>query len=287
MRNDKKESIWQKKFTVKSLTRKLLKDKRIALIKIEGVILDSSSFPITKKIIKSLKEVEEEKFKALVIRINSPGGAVGASQEIYDTIQKLKTKNIKVIASYGDVSASGGVYIGCSADKIVSNPGSITGSIGVIISSSNFKKLYDKIGIDSEVVKSGPYKDILSTHRYLTDEEKVILQSMIDDTYNQFVEVVSKGRNLEPEKVRKFADGRIFTGKQALELGLVDKIGSLRDAIDYAAELVSIEGEPKIVDLSPQRSMLHSIFNSRLRNIELMMDYSGIPMWLMPQNISL
>ncbi|MGD9581849.1 MAG: signal peptide peptidase SppA [Vampirovibrionia bacterium] len=271
------------KSQIKNLKETLIKDKKVALIKLDGIIMDSGNYPMAKNIIKALKEVEEREFKVLVLRINSPGGTVGASQEIHRALERLKTKGTKIVASYGEVSASGGVYVGCAADKIVANPGTITGSIGVIIGSSNFKKLYDKIGIASEVIKSGPYKDILSTHRSLTEEEKQLLQEMIDDTYEQFVEVVAKGRNLEPETVKKFADGRIFTGNQALQNGTIDKIGSLKDAIYYAAELVGIEGEPKVINLTQKKSMINQILSSKMQHVEMISEYSGVPMWIMPK----
>jgi protease-4 len=240
---------------------------------------------VAKKLIKALKEIEEREFKALVLRINSPGGSVGASQEIHDAIEKLKEKGVKVVASFGDISASGGVYISCAADQIVSNPGTITGSIGVIMHSSNFKTLYQKIGIESEVVKSGPYKDMFSSHRALSEEEKVILQDMINNAYEQFVGVVAKGRNIEVEKVKEFADGRIFTGDQALELGMVDKLGSLKDAINYAAELVGIEDEPKIINFTQKKSKISTMLSSKMQHFELMHEYSAMPLWLMPGKI--
>lgn len=279
MCKSEKKSLWQK---VKNFKRKLFKDKTVALIKVEGVIMDTTGFPLAKKVIKAIKEVEKREIKALVLRINSPGGTVGASQEIHDALEKLKEKGTTIVTSYGDVSASGGVYISVASDKIVSNPGTITGSIGVIISASCFKELYKKIGIESEVIKSGPFKDILSSHRNLTEEEKSILQDLIDNAYNQFVGVVSKGRNLPVEKVKEFADGRIFTGEQALELGMVDKLGSLKDAICYAAELVGIEEEPEVEDLTPKKGAISALMSDKIQTFELMTKYSGIPLWLKP-----
>jgi protease-4 len=279
----KKSFFGQIKSQMRCLKRAILKDKTVALVKLDGIIMDSSNHPMAKRIIKSLKEVEEREIKIMVLRINSPGGTVGASQEIFDAIEKLKKKGTTVVASCGEVCASGGVYISCAADKIVANPGTITGSIGVIIGTSNFKKLYEKIGIDSEVVKSGPYKDILSTHRYLTDEEKALLQGMIDNSYNQFVNVVASGRQMEPEKVKEFADGRIFTGEQALELGMVDKLGSLKDAIYYAAKLVDIEGEPKVIDFTQKKTRFMNLLDCKMQSVELLSSYSGIPLWIMPK----
>jgi protease-4 len=270
------------KSRIRCAKRRLFKDKDVALVKIDGIIMDSTNFPVAKKVIKALKEVENREIKTLVIRINSPGGTVGASQEIYNAIERLKAKDTLIVASCGEVCASGGVYIASACSKIVANPGTITGSIGVIIKSSSFKALYEKIGIASEVIKSGPYKDILSSHRLLTDEEKELLQGMIDNTYNQFVDVVARGRNIDHNIVKTFADGRIFTGEQALEYGMIDKMGSLKDAIYYAAELAGIEEEPNVVDVSPKKSMFSQMVSSRMQNIELMTEYSGVPLWLMP-----
>lgn len=281
----KKTIMGTVKSKIRRVKRKVFKDKSVALIKLDGIIMDTSGNPLVKKFTDALNEVEEREIKVLVLRINSPGGTVGASQEMYDAVKRLQKKGTTVVASFADVCASGGVYIGCAADKIIANPGTITGSIGVIINSANFKKLYEKIGIDSEVVKSGPYKDILSTHRSLTEEEKAILQGMIDNTYNQFVGVVAKNRNIPVDDVKIFADGRIFTGEQALELGMVDKLGSLKEAIEYAAELVGIEGEPKVIDIPLKKSFIQQICSNNLQNIELMIEYSGVPLWLLSRNL--
>jgi len=279
-----------KKFkdVVNKIKYKLFKDNRIALIKLEGVILDSGYLPTASKITESFKDAEKLGIKTIVLRINSPGGTVGASQEIYTEIKKLQKKGIKVVVSLGDVAASGGLYVAVAADKIVSNPGTVTGSIGVIIKSSVTKDLYKKIGIEHQIVKSGPYKDILSESRFLTDEEREILQELIDSTYGQFIRTISENRNIELEEVKKFADGRIFTGDQAKEYGLVDLIGSLTDAIDLAAELAEIKGEPSIVEIAPKKSLLQKITGANmpamLEKVGINTMYSRIPLWLMPEN---
>lgn len=210
--------------------------KSIARIEVTGVIGTATR----KKVLAALKEVEEKKFPALLLRIDSPGGTVGDSQEIYHALLRLRNK-VKIIASFGNISASGGVYIGMGAEHIVANPGTITGSIGVILRGNNLERLLDKIGVSFKVIKSGPYKDILSFDRQLTEPEQTILQELIDVSYQQFVKTVAEARHLTEEKVRSFADGRIFTGEQALHLGVVDRLGTEEDARRWAAELVGLD----------------------------------------------
>lgn len=189
--------------------------------------------------------------KAVVLRLNTPGGTAAASQEIALEVDRLRRAGKKVVASMGDVAASGGYWIACRCDKIVANPGTMTGSIGVIMQSQNLQGLYEKLGVDPVVFKSGPHKDMGSTSRTVTEEEQRIFQSMVDDMYQQFVETVSEGRGLEETRVREVADGRVFTGSQAMENGLVDYLGNYYDAIDIAADLAGIQGEPKVLNLSP------------------------------------
>ena len=214
--------------------------KRIARVVIDEPITSSTRISV----LKALKQVEDREFPALIVRIDSPGGTVGDSQEIYSAINRLRAKGCKVIASFGNISASGGVYIGVASDKIVANPGTITGSIGVIIRGNNLSELLDKIGIKFETVKSGVYKDILSPDKPLSEEGRDLLQGLINESYKQFTEAVAEGRNLPVEDVRKFADGRIFTGTQARELGLVDEIGDEFIAREIAAKMANID--PKI-----------------------------------------
>lgn len=190
------------------------------------IIIDGAINGDTRKLfLKAVKQVEEREFPALLVRIDSPGGTVGDSQEIHAALLRLRESGCHVVASFGNISASGGVYVGVAAEKIVANPGTITGSIGVILRGNNLSKLLEKIGIKFETVKSGLYKDILSPDRALSKEERELLQSLIDSSYGQFVEAVAKGRGLSEEVVRGFADGRVFTGTQARELGLVDELG--------------------------------------------------------------
>ena len=241
--------------------------KRIARILIEEPITSSTRIAT----LKALKQVEEREFPALILRIDSPGGTVGDSQEIYSAINRLKSKGCKVIASFGNISASGGVYIGVAANKIVANPGTITGSIGVIIRGNNLSELLDKIGIKFETIKSGIFKDILSPDKPLSEEGRALLQNLIDESYKQFTEAVSEGRNIPVEDVKKFADGRIFTGTQALTLGLVDEIGDEYKAREIAAEMTNtdIKIEPltigkkkkKILGLIPGSELTQKLIN--------------------------
>ncbi len=256
--------------------------KRIARIVIDEPITSSTRVSV----LKALKQIEDREFPALIVRIDSPGGTVGDSQEIYSAIKRLKDKGCKVIASFGNISASGGVYIGVASDKIVANPGTITGSIGVIIRGNNLSELLDKIGIKFETVKSGVFKDILSPDKPLSEEGRGLLQGLIDESYKQFTEAVAEGRNLPVEEVRKFADGRIFTGTQALELGLVDKVGDEFVAREMAAEMVNID--PKIQPLTfgkKKKKILGLIPGSRIvekivDNIFFELDSSNKVLWL-------
>ncbi len=214
---------------------------KVGIIQIEGMILDS------RQVLEDLKRFREnDSIRAVVLRINSPGGVVGPSQEIYREV--LKTRGVKtVIASMGAVAASGGYYVAAGAGGIVANPGTITGSIGVIIEYTNFQNLLDKIGLTPVVIKSGEYKDIGSPMRPMSDEERRILQAFADQTRDQFIRAVAEGRKMDIEGVSRLADGRIYNGEQAKALGLVDRLGNLQDAVQWAGELAGIEGEIETV----------------------------------------
>jgi len=223
---------------------------KVAIIEIKGVIAQSSD------VIEELLQYREDHgVKAIVLRIDSPGGGVGPSQEIYEEILKVR-KEKKVVTSMGSVSASGGYYIACASDVIVANPGTITGSIGVLMQFSSFEELFKKIGIKGVTLKAGAYKDAGSPFREMTPEEKRLMQLVLDNVHNQFIQAVAKGRNLDPAKVTEYADGRIFTGEQAKEYGLVDKMGNLQDAIEEAARLGNISGKPNIIYPRRKRSLL-------------------------------
>ena len=214
---------------------------KVAVVEVEGIITEPES------INKQIKEFgERDDIKAIVVRINSPGGGVGPSQEIYREIKRVSAKK-KVIASMGAVAASGGYYIAAAANKIIANPGTITGSIGVIMEFANAEELLSKIGFKGYVIKSGEYKDIGSPLRSMKEDEKRLLQNVIDDVHRQFVDVVAENRKLKVDVVKKIADGRIFSGQQAKEIGLVDEIGNFQDAIDIAASMSNIKGKPVVL----------------------------------------
>ncbi|HSG32567.1 MAG TPA: signal peptide peptidase SppA [Thermodesulfobacteriota bacterium] len=234
---------------------------KVALLSVEDVILDSKVY------LESITSIKKDKdIKALVLRINSPGGAVGPSQEIYSEILKLREK-IPVIASLGAVAASGGYYIACGADKILTNPGTVTGSIGVIAQFVNYKELLEWAKVDVEVLKSGKFKDSGSPLKDLTPEERAYLQSTIDDVHNQFKKAVGDTRKLKPEEVNAIADGRIFTGQQAVDLKLVDEIGTMNDAIDAAAKLGGIEGEPNVTHYPKKKTRLVDVLSNIESNV--------------------
>lgn len=194
------------------------------------------------------KAEKDRSLKAVVLRIDSPGGSASASQELYDQVMHLKKSGKKVVASFGDTAASGGYFVGAAADKIVALPSTVTGSIGVISVVPNLEELYRMIGYKERVFKSGPHKDMLSAARPLTSEEEKIMQEITDDIYEDFINAVANGRGLPKEKVRQLADGRIYTGNQAKENGLVDELGGQREAVKLAAKLAGIEGEPQVVE---------------------------------------
>ncbi len=218
----------------------LSKDK-IVVISIQGVLAGSGDT------IEQFKRYQDnEEVKALVLRIDSPGGTVVAAQEIYSEIRKLRANKV-VLASMGNVAASGGYYVACAAQEIVANPGTITGSIGVISEHPNIEHLMKKVGLKSEVLKGGRFKDLGNPTREMTEEERGLLQELVDDIHRQFIRDVALGRGMTVEEIAPLADGRIFTGEQAKEKGLVDRLGNLEDALDRAAELAGIEGKPEIL----------------------------------------
>lgn len=216
--------------------------KGVGLIEIEGTIVNP--VPIVEEIDRFAKD---DDVAAIVVRIESPGGIVAAAQEIYSELRKASQAGKPVVASMGGVAASGGYYVACGADSIVANPGTLTGSIGVIMSFANTEELLRKIGVGFEVIKTGEYKDLGSMTRPLTPAERKLVGDLLDDVYDQFLEVISTQRGIDLEEVRKFADGRLLTGRQAYELGLVDRLGDFRDAINLAGELAGIKGEPVII----------------------------------------
>lgn len=223
----------------------LFKEK-IGVVSINGTITSG------RKISAQLaKFAEDESIRAIILRINSPGGGVGATQEIYREVQKIAPKK-PVIASMGSIAASGGYYVAAPATKIVANPGTITGSIGVFIQFVRLEELLKKIGVDFEIVKSGEFKDMGSPDRKLTERDREIIEALIKDLQEQFVSAVASGRHLPVEEVLKIADGRVFSGSRARKLGLVDVMGNFQDAVEITKNTVGITGEMELV--YPKRS---------------------------------
>ena len=216
---------------------------KIALVKLEGLMITADS------VVEELNDyAEDSSIKAIVLRIDSPGGGVVVSQEIYNAVRNARKEGKKVVASMGTVAASGGYYVAAAADRIVANPGTLTGSIGVKMEFANIEKLLEKIGVKGMVVKAGEYKDVGSPFREMSEQEKKLLQDVIDDVHSQFITAIAEGRNLQEAEVRAIADGRIFTGQQALDLRLVDQLGDLTDSIKLAGEMVGIQGKPRVIE---------------------------------------
>lgn len=221
---------------------------KIAVINITGEIVSESGNSFLDPLVSSSSDIklqlqkasDDKTVKAIVLRIDSPGGAVTASDEIYQKVKEMSGEK-KVIASFGNVAASGGYYVATSAHKIFANPATITGSIGVIISIPNMEGLYEKIGYKETIIKSGEFKDLGSSSRLITEKEKAIFQSLIDESYLQFIQIIASGRNMDLEKVKILADGRIYSGRQAKELNLIDELGTLEDAIEEAKKLANIK----------------------------------------------
>lgn len=228
----------------------------VGVVRVQGMILSgeppASPFATdgnaySKLVIEQLRQAQEDfDVKAILLRVNSPGGSVVGSDEIYQALRDEIDK--PVVISMGELAASGGYYISAGADRIVANPATFTGSIGVILTATHLEDLLDKVGVDVTILKSGEFKDTLSPFRDMTPEEQALWQEIIDEAYEQFVGVVAEGRSMSREQVRELADGRVYTGRQALELGLIDALGNLPDAVELAAELGGIEGEPRIIE---------------------------------------
>ncbi len=220
----------------------------VGLVEVKGMILDS------RETIRQLRYfLKQESVRAVVLRVDSPGGIVAPSQEIYAEVKKFAARK-KIIVSMGSLAASGGYYISAPATMIYANPGSITASIGVILKLSNIESLMDKIGIKSYTLKTGKYKDSGSPVRRFSAEDRAMLQSVIDNTHQQFIRAVAEGRKLPLEDVRKIADGRILSGEQAKEHRLVDRLGTLQDAIEEAGRLAGIKGDPELL-LPPKKKI--------------------------------
>ena len=230
---------------------------RIGIVDISGLITDSQY--ITNQV---KKFRQDKRIRGIILRINSPGGTVGPSQEIYDEVLKTRESGKTIYASMGALAASGGYYIASAAEKIFANPGTLTGSIGVIMAFSNAKGLMEKIGLQPEIVKAGAYKDIGSPARAMTQKERNLLQNVVTDVHQQFIEAVASGREVSVAEVTKIADGRILTGRQAYSLNLVDQMGGLQVSIDQIAHKVGIIGPPKIIKETPRVGFLDWVLKS-------------------------
>jgi protease-4 len=243
---------------------------KVGVVEVKGIITNAQ------QVVKQLKEFcKDESVKAIVLRIESPGGGVAPSQEIYSEVAKTVLVK-KVVVSMGSVAASGGYYIAAGADHIIANPGTITGSIGVVMEFTNVEDIVKKIGLATEVIKSGPYKDIGSPLRKMTPEERILLQEFIDNVHRQFIEAVARGRKIDVEKIVSIADGRIFSGEQAKKLALVDSLGGLEDAIAMAGKLGGIKGEPIVIyPRKKQFSLLEYLLGQSVE--DLLDTISGTP----------
>lgn len=229
---------------------------RIGVITVEGIIADPD--PVLKQLVDFRKD---GRIKAIILRVNSPGGAVAPSQEIYREVRRT-SQTKKVIASMGTLAASGGYYIAAGADKIVASPGTISGSIGVIMEFVQVEDLLNRWGIGLEVVKSGEFKDVGSPHRKMSARDRELVEGLTEEIRDQFVEAVAQGRNLPLETVREVADGRILSGARCMQLGLVDTLGNFMDAVELAKEMAGIEGEVTLVHARKERGLLwHLIFD--------------------------
>jgi protease-4 len=222
---------------------------KVAVVEVEGVIgvgVDRGSD--TESIVRTLAEYRDDPaVRAVVLRIDSPGGVVAPTQEIFTAVRRLRETKKPVVASLGSVAASGGYYVAVSADRIFASPGTLTGSIGVVMQLANVEGLLKKVGVEYVVVKAGVYKDVGNFARAMTPEERRVLQALLDDVYDQFISAVAEGRGLEPQAVRAFAEGRIYSGRQAHGLKMVDDLGGLEDAIEAAAKMAGLPPKPKVV----------------------------------------
>ncbi len=211
---------------------------------------------------------DNDKVKAVLVFINSPGGGVTASQAIYEALLSTREKK-PVVAFMASVAASGGYYVACAADSIIAHEGTLTGSIGVIASFLHTEELFHKIGLDVTVITAGKYKDVGSPHRLMTEEERAYLGGLLDDVYQQFLRAVSLGRDMPVEEVAEIAEGRLYTGGQALRLGLVDRLGTYEQALQTAASMGGIEGEPRVIRKRKKRSLVERILGQETPRLPL------------------
>ena len=227
---------------------------KIAVVNLDFTILSSES------IVRQFKKYGEDKsIKAIILKVNTPGGGVAASQEMYEIIKQTRDSGKPVIVSISSLGASGGYYAACGGSIIIADPGSLVGSIGVIMNFMNFKDLAEKIGVSQTIIKSGDLKDAGNPLREINEKDKEYFQSIVDDSFDQFLEVVSKARNMDKEKLKEYADGRVFTGRQAKNIGLIDSLGTFEDAIRIASRMGGITGEPSIIKEKERLSLFERI----------------------------
>jgi protease-4 len=231
---------------------------RVAIVELEGIILD------VEDIVRELKSHRDNPLvRAVVVRINSPGGVVGPTQELFRAVQHLREAGKPVVASLGAVAASGGYYVAVAADSIYANPGTLTGSIGVVMQMANLENLMKKVGVDYVVIKSGQFKDVGNISRPMTPEERRVLQALLDDVHRQFIDAVAEGRKLDRGRVVQFADGRVFSGAQAKSLAMIDELGGLEEAINGAAKLAGLDIPPRVI-LPRRRFSVMDLLRSQL-----------------------
>ena len=220
--------------------------------------------------LQKIQEIEgyrdNKSVKAVLLFVNSPGGGVAASQALYHAVRKVAEEK-PVVAVMGAVAASGGYYVACAADSIIAHEGTITGSIGVIAAYVRTEELFSKIGLDVTVIKSGRYKDVGSPHRQMTEGEKAYLGKLLDTVYGQFLRAVSEGRGIPLRQVRRLAEGRLYSGEEAAEVGLIDRLGTYEDALDMAARMGGISGKPRVIKRQPRRDVFERIFGKTVPNL--------------------
>jgi protease-4 len=235
---------------------------KIGLIEINDIIMNSEG------VVQQIKKFREDKsIKAILLRINSPGGGVAASQEIYEEVKYTRDHGKLVVVSMGSIAASGGYYIACGSNLIVANPGTLTGSIGVIAQFISIKDLADKLGIEETTIKSGELKDSGDPFKKMNEKDKEYFQEVVDNTFGQFLEVVARERKMNKDSLLQYANGRVFTGLQAKEIGLIDTLGTFEDAIRITASLAGIEGEPRIIKERRRYSIFERLIGTSVDDI--------------------
>lgn len=261
------------------LTSTLLSDRAdLAIITVEGQIMhkassggfgSSGSGAAAERLVSAIQQAEKDGVKGILLQINSPGGSAAASDAVYQELLRVKKRSkIKVVAAMGDVAASGGYYIACAADTIMANPATLTGSIGVISQFTNFSELMNKLGVSATVIKSGAYKDIGSPFRASSDAEKKLMQAMIDDVYDQFLTAVADGRKMTKAQAKPLADGRIYSGRQAHQLKLIDQLGDYTQALDLLRKTTQLGKDAKVKDyMKPSFNDILASFSTRVRGL--------------------